>query len=108
VVKGTVFDVAVDLRQDKQTFGQWVGHTLSAENKHMLWIPPEFAHGFYVMSQDAEFLYKCTDYYTPEAERCIRWDDPEVGIEWPLLEGTVPIVSEKDLQGMALRQAEVF
>ena len=107
VVKGAVFDVAVDLRRHKSTFGQWVGHTISAKNKHLLWIPPEFAHGFYVMTEDAEFVYKCTDYYNPEGERCIKWDDPDIGIEWPL-GGTNPLVSDKDMRGTSFKEAEVF
>ena len=107
VVKGAVFDVAVDLRRHKSTFGQWVGHTISAENKHLLWIPPEFAHGFYVLSEDAEFVYKCTDYYNPDGERCIKWDDPDIGIDWPL-EGTNPLVSDKDMRGTSFKEAEVF
>ena len=107
VVKGAVFDVAVDLRRHKSTFGQWVGHTISADNKHLLWIPPEFAHGFYVMTEDAEFVYKCTDYYNPEGERCIKWDDPDINIEWPL-EGTNPLISDKDMRGTSFKKAEVF
>jgi len=108
VVKGKVFDVAVDLRQNEPTCGQWVGHTISEENRNLLWIPPEFAHGFYVMSQEAEVIYKCTDYYNPEAERCIRWDDQDLGIEWPLSEGQSPVVSDKDLKGSLFCQAELF
>ncbi|MDR1647838.1 MAG: dTDP-4-dehydrorhamnose 3,5-epimerase [Zoogloeaceae bacterium] len=106
VVAGEVFDVAVDLRRGSSTFGRWVGATLSAENQQQLWIPPGFAHGFYVRSEYAEFLYKATDYYAPEHERCIRWDDPEIGIDWPLV--GVPALSAKDAAGLRLRDAEVF
>ena len=96
VISGQVFDVAVDIRKTSATFGQWVGETLSEENRKMLWVPPGFAHGFYVLSDIAEFVYKCTDYYTPEYERSIRWDDPDIGIQWPLLQGSPPVLSEKD------------
>lgn len=97
VTQGEVFDVAVDLRKDAKTFGQWVGVTLSADNKQQLWIPPGFAHGFLVLSDTAEFLYKTTDYYAPQAERSLRWDDPTLAITWPL-EGE-PILADKDRQG---------
>jgi dTDP-4-dehydrorhamnose 3,5-epimerase len=106
VVVGEVFDVAVDLRRNSPTFGHWVGEYLSAENKRMMWVPEGFAHGFVVISDHAEFLYKTTDYYAPEHERCIRWDDPSIGIEWPL--AGPPQLSTKDMQGMALGDAEVF
>lgn len=94
VVQGEVFDVAVDLRKGSKSFGKWVGETLSAENKKQMWIPPGFAHGFLTLSDTAEFLYKTTDYYAPEHERCIRWDDPAIGIAWPL--DGVPSLSAKD------------
>jgi dTDP-4-dehydrorhamnose 3,5-epimerase len=94
VVSGEVFDVAVDVRKDSPTFGQWVGVYLSAENKRQLWVPAGFAHGFYVTSDEAEFVYKCTDYYNPSAEHSIKWNDPEIGIEWPITEP--PQLSEKD------------
>ena len=97
VTQGAVFDIAVDLRKDAKTFGQWVGVTLSAENKQQLWIPPGFAHGFLVLSDTAEFLYKTTDYYAPQAERSLRWDDPTLAIAWPL-EGE-PILADNDRQG---------
>jgi dTDP-4-dehydrorhamnose 3,5-epimerase len=106
VAAGEVFDVAVDLRRASPTFGRWEGERLSAENKRMLWIPPGFAHGFLVLSESADFLYKTTDYYAPEHERCIAWDDPDIGIVWPL--PGAPILSAKDLQGKRLREAEVF
>lgn len=106
VVQGEVFDVAVDIRRCSPTFGQWVGSYLSAENKHQLWVPEGFAHGFVVLSESAEFLYKTTDYYAPEHERCIRWDDPYIGIDWPY-EGEVAL-SAKDRQGQCLADADVF
>ena len=105
-VVGAVFDVAVDLRRSSPTFGQWVGFELSAENKRMAWIPPGFAHGFYVLSEVAEFLYKTTDYWYPEHERTLAWNDPTLAIDWPL-DGE-PLVSEKDAIGALLQQAETF
>jgi len=108
VIRGTVFDVAVDLRRSSSTFGQWVGDVLSDRNHWQLWIPPGFAHGFLVLSESADLVYKCTDYYTPEGERCIRWDDPELGITWPLEAGVEPIVSRKDAAAALLRDAECF
>lgn len=108
VVAGDVFDVAVDLRQSSPFFGQWAGTRLTAENHHMLWVPPGFAHGFYVLSDTAEFIYKCTDYYAPEHECCIRWDDPHIGIDWPLIPGSVPVLSEKDAAGMKFKTAAVY
>jgi dTDP-4-dehydrorhamnose 3,5-epimerase len=106
VVAGSVFDVAVDIRKGSPTFGQWVGEILSAENKKQLWVPEGFAHGFVVLSESAEFLYKTTDYWSPEHERCIAWNDPQLAIDWPV-SGT-PSVSAKDAQGAAFAQAEVF
>ncbi|MBF7052336.1 dTDP-4-dehydrorhamnose 3,5-epimerase [Halomonas sp. KAO] len=108
VTRGEVFDVAVDMRQSSPTFGQWVGATLSADNKQMLWVPPGFAHAFYVVSDEAEFQYKCTDYYNPGDEYCIRWDDPSLAIEWPLVGGRAPRVSEKDGQGDSFVDAVKF
>lgn len=108
VTRGEVFDVAVDLRQSSPTFGQWVGATLSAENKQLLWVPPGFAHAFYVTSDEAEFQYKCTDYYNPGDEYCIRWDDPTLAIDWPLVGGKPPRVSEKDGQGDSFVDAVKF
>jgi dTDP-4-dehydrorhamnose 3,5-epimerase len=106
VVLGEVFDVAVDLRRSSPTFGKWVGFLLSAENKRMAWIPAGFAHGFVVLSDYAEFLYKTTDFWAPEHERCIRWDDPDIGIAWPVR--GEPLLSGKDQKGVALKDAEVF
>ena len=108
VVQGTVFDVAVDMRKNSATFGQWVGEVLSAENKKQLWVPEGFAHGFYVMTESAEFVYKCTDYYAPEFDRSLKWDDPEVGIDWPLVDGKQPLVSEKDENGKSFAEADTF
>lgn len=106
VIHGEVFDVAVDLRKGSKTFGHWVGERLSGENKRQLWIPPGFAHGFVVLSENAEFLYKTTDYYAPQFERCIRWDDPELAIDWPIT-GEVQL-SAKDAAGQSLSDAPVF
>ncbi len=108
VVLGEVFDVAVDLRRSSPQYGQWVGTVLSAENKHQLWVPPGFAHGFIVLSDTAEFEYKCTDYYAPEFERAIRWDDPDIGIEWPLVEGEPPMLSSKDAAAPFFKDAETY
>jgi dTDP-4-dehydrorhamnose 3,5-epimerase len=105
---GEVFDVAVDIRKSSPTFGKWYGHVLSAENKLQLWIPAGFAHGFMVLSDSADILYKTTDYWAPEFERCIAWNDPDLGIDWPLVSGTAPLVSTKDAEGIAFRNAEVF
>lgn len=106
VVMGEVFDVAVDLRKSSPTFGQWVGEILSAENKKQLWIPEGFAHGFVVLSEQAEFLYKTTDYWSQENERCIAWNDPSLAITWPMAGD--PSLSVKDAQGSAFKTAEVF
>lgn len=106
VVRGSVFDVAVDLRKNSTTFGQWVGAELSEENRRQMWVPTGFAHGFLVTSESADFLYKTTDYYAPEHERCIAWDDPAIGIRWPL--DVDPQLSAKDQQGLLLVQAEVY
>jgi dTDP-4-dehydrorhamnose 3,5-epimerase len=108
IVKGTVFDVAVDMRENSSTFGQWVGEVLSEENKKQLWVPEGFAHGFYVMSEEAEFVYKCTDYYAPEHEHSLIWNDPSVGIDWPLVEGKQPSLSVKDEQGVLFSKAVKF
>jgi len=101
VTSGAVFDVAVDLRQSSPTLGQWSGVTLSAENQRMLWVPPGFAHGFYVTSDYADFIYKCTDVYHPASEKSLAWDDPTVGIEWPVPPGETPQLSAKDAQGLS-------
>ena len=106
VAQGAVWDVAVDIRKSSPTFGQWVGMELSADNHRQLWVPPGFAHGFVVLSETAEFLYKTTDYYAPEHERCIAWDDAQLGIDWHLT--GEPRLSAKDAQGLALAQAQVF
>jgi dTDP-4-dehydrorhamnose 3,5-epimerase len=103
VVQGEVFDVAVDIRKNSPTYGQWAGAILSAENKHQFWVPAGLAHGFLVLSETAEFLYKTTDYYAPAHERCIAWNDPDLAIDWPLAGS--PVLSAKDAQGMAFRDA---
>ena len=108
VTRGTVFDVAVDMRRSSPTFGQSVGYELSSENKRMLWVPAGFAHGFYVMSESAEFVYKCTNYYAPQFERSLLWNDPKLKIDWPLVNGKPPILSEKDEQGDLFADAEYF
>lgn len=105
VVRGAVFDVAVDLRRSSPTFGRWDGVELSEDNQRQLWVPPGFAHGFVVLSESADFLYKTTDYYAPEHERCIIWNDPDIGIDWPLQN---PQLSAKDQAGRAFAEAEVF
>lgn len=106
VVQGAVFDVAVDIRRSSPTFGQWVGALLSADNKQQLWVPPGFAHGFVTLSDTAEFLYKTTDFYSPEHERCILWDDPQIGVDWHFADQ--PTLSAKDRLGVPLCNAEVF
>lgn len=107
-VAGEVFDVAVDMRRSSPTFGQWVGEVLSAENKRQLWVPEGFAHGFYVLSESAEFVYKCTDYYAPDYDRSLLWNDPDVGIEWPLVDGQPPKLSAKDEAGKRFSEADTF
>jgi dTDP-4-dehydrorhamnose 3,5-epimerase len=108
VIAGEIFDVAVDLRSGSPTFGQWQGLHLSAENHLQFWVPIGFAHGFYVLSDWAEVVYKVTDYYAPEWERTLLWNDPRVNIQWPLIAGQQPLLSAKDLQGKLLSQAEFF
>ena len=107
VVRGAVFDVAVDIRQGSPTFGQWVGVELSEDNHRQLWIPPGFAHGFLTLSDSADFLYKTTDYYAPSHERCIAWNDPQIGVTWPDI-GMTPLLSAKDEKGKTLTEAPVF
>lgn len=107
VVIGEIYDVAVDIRRRSPNFGRWVGIVLSADNKRQLWVPPGFAHGFYVLSETADVIYKTTNYYAPEYERCILWDDPQLSIDWPLI-GDSPILSAKDETGSAFQNAEVF
>jgi dTDP-4-dehydrorhamnose 3,5-epimerase len=106
VSRGAVFDVAVDVRAGSPTLGQWVGAELSDSNHHMLWVPPGFAHGFLTLTERVDFLYKCTDYYAPEHERVLRWDDPSVGIDWPLPAGVSPQLSARDAQGKSFPDAE--
>lgn len=106
VAAGEVFDVAVDIRRSSPTFGQWVGTILSGKNMHQMWVPPGFAHGFLVLSDTADFLYKTTDFYAPAHECCIKWDDPSIGIQWPTTDA--PILSGKDLAGLSLQNARTF
>ena len=108
VVAGSVFDVAVDLRRSSAHFGKWVGAIISAENHQQIWIPPGFAHGFLVLSETAEFLYKTTDYYAPEYERSLLWNDPDIGIAWPLENGQTPLLAAKDAAACALAQADCY
>jgi dTDP-4-dehydrorhamnose 3,5-epimerase len=108
VTSGSVFDVAVDLRRGSPTFSKWFGVELSESNKRIFWVPPGFGHGFYVTSETADFQYKCTEYFTPENDRGIRWDDPSIGIEWPLVDGGEPSLSGKDSAAPLLEDAEVF
>jgi dTDP-4-dehydrorhamnose 3,5-epimerase len=108
VILGEIYDVAVDLRMSSSTFGQWIGYYLSAENKRQLYVPPGFAHGFYVVSEWAEVLYKATDYYAPQWERTLLWNDTQISISWPLREGELPLLSPKDAAGFPLDQAEVY
>jgi dTDP-4-dehydrorhamnose 3,5-epimerase len=107
VVRGAVFDVAVDIRRASPSFGRWVGVELSEDNNRQLWVPPGFAHGFLVLTESADFLYKTTDYYAPEHERCLLWNDPAVGVQWPAVDGA-PLLSGKDQAGLTLDRAEVF
>lgn len=108
VVRGAIFDVAVDIRRSSPTFGRWVGVELSEENHHILWVPPGLAHGFLVLSDSADFLYRCTDFYSPRHERAIAWDDPDLAIHWPLPPGTTPLLSPKDAAAVRFREAEYF
>jgi dTDP-4-dehydrorhamnose 3,5-epimerase len=108
VLHGEVFDVAVDIRKSSPTFGQWVGEILSSGNRKLIWMPPGFAHGFLVLSEFADFQYRLTDFYAPEHERTILWNDPDLAINWPLAEGQEPLLSEKDAAGVLLNDAEVY
>ena len=105
--KGAVFDVAVDLRKSSQTFGEWVGETLSEDNQHQLWVPPGFAHGFLVMSETADFQYKCTDFYAPEHERTLQWNDPEIAVKWPVQKMSGLKLSAKDQEGMTFHATKL-
>lgn len=107
-VTGSIFDVAVDLRRSSPTFGKWVGEVLSEDNQHQLWVPPGFAHGFVVLSESAHFSYKCSDFYAPQFERTIRWDDPELDIRWPVPADANLTLSKKDSEGTAFRNAEAY
>ena len=108
VISGEVYDVAVDLRKSSKTFGKHVGVILSEENKKQLWVPKGFAHGFYVMSESAEFVYKCTDYYAPEFEQSLLWNDEDLNIEWPIIRDNIPLLSEKDKNAVRLKDALLF
>lgn len=108
VTRGSVYDVAVDIRRSSPSFGRWVGVELDEDNKRMFWVPPGFAHGFYVTSDVADFQYKCSEYFAPEHDRAIRWDDPEIGIDWPLMNGAMPALSAKDQSAPLLSDAELF
>lgn len=107
-IAGEVYDVAVDIRKSSPTFGQWVGEIISADLKNMIWVPPGFAHGFLVTSEHAEIIYKCTDFYTPEHERSILWNDPDLAISWPLIADELPLLSEKDINGLPFKEAEYY
>lgn len=108
VIAGEIFDVAIDLRRSSATFSKWVGMVLSADNKHKLWVPPGFAHGFYVTSDVAEVEYKCTDFYAPEHERAVRWDDPTLAIEWPIEPDHTPNLAAKDAKAISFLDAEYY
>lgn len=108
VTAGAVFDVAVDLRKTSENYGRWVGVELSADNKKQLWIPQGFAHGFYVLEDNTEFVYKCTDYYNPAFEHSLAWNDESIRINWPIQEGIEPIISEKDKKGLSLNECQLF
>jgi dTDP-4-dehydrorhamnose 3,5-epimerase len=108
VVRGRVYDIAVDLRRSAPTFGRWVGAELSDDNHRQLWVPPGFGHAFYVMSETADFLYKCTEFYAPEFDRSLRWDDPTIAIDWPVPVGETPLLSDKDLAAPLLPEADLY
>jgi dTDP-4-dehydrorhamnose 3,5-epimerase len=108
VTRGEVFDVAVDMRRSSPRFGEWVGVVLSDTNHHMLWVPPGFAHGYLALSEEIDFIYKCTDFYAPQHERAVRWDDPKIGVQWPLPAGIAPTMSAKDAIAPLLHDAESY
>ena len=108
VTRGEAFDVAVDIRRTSPRFGQWFGAVLSERNRHLLWVPPGFAHGYLALSDEIDFLYKCTDFYAPKHERAIRWDDPTIGVQWPLPPGVAPTLSAKDAAAPAFQEAETY
>jgi dTDP-4-dehydrorhamnose 3,5-epimerase len=108
VISGEVYDVAVDIRRSSPTFGRWVSARLSVDDHRQLWIPPGFAHGFYVLSESADVLYKCTEYYDPPQDRSLKWDDPDIGIDWPLISGCPPLLSKKDASAPRLRDATTY
>ena len=108
VSQGEVFDVAVDMRQSSAQFGHWAGVLLSESNKRQLWVPPGFAHGFYVVSPSADFQYKCTDYYAPEYERSLLWNDARVGVEWPIVDGQAPVLAAKDAEGLIFENCDYY
>jgi dTDP-4-dehydrorhamnose 3,5-epimerase len=108
VSRGAIFDVAVDMRRSSPTFGQWVGEELNDINHHMLWVPPGFAHGFLTLSEEVDFLYKCTDVYSPRHDRAVRWDDPRIGVEWPLPSGVAPLLSPRDKAAPSFADADKF
>lgn len=108
VTRGAVFDVAVDMRRSSTRFGQWVGVELSETNRHLLWVPPGFAHGFMALTPDVDFIYKCTDFYAPQFERTVRWNDPRVGVEWPLPAGVAPLLAAKDAAAGGIDDVEAF
>ena len=108
VTRGAAFDVAVDLRRSSATFGQWVGVELSETNRHFLWVPPGFAHGFLALTPDVDFMYKCTDFYAPQFERTLRWNDPGIGVEWPLPAGVAPLLAAKDAAAGGLGDVETY
>jgi dTDP-4-dehydrorhamnose 3,5-epimerase len=108
VTRGAAFDVAVDLRRSSATFGHWVGVELSETNRRLLWVPPGFAHGFLALTPDVDFIYKCTDFYAPQFERTVRWNDPQIGIEWPLPAGVMPLLAAKDAAAGGLDAVEVY
>jgi dTDP-4-dehydrorhamnose 3,5-epimerase len=108
VTRGAVFDVAVDMRRSSRTFGQWVGVELSETNRQLLWVPPGFAHGFLALTPEVDFIYKCTDFYAPQFERTVRWDDPQIGVEWPLPVGVAPVLAARDAAAGGMSDSEAY